>query len=77
MDKNLTDEQIARLFALCGEVTAVYRSMPAPPAGHDTHLETARGLRASLSQHDAALTELGQLLSLPVDGSDFSKAFNG
>ncbi len=62
MRMHLTDEQIARLFELCAEITAVRNSIPAAPTGFNVSLERARYLRNSLSQHDAALAELGIML---------------
>lgn len=59
---NLTDEQIARLFELCNEISAVKRQLPAAPEGFDVSLESARNLRVSLTLHAAALAELAEIL---------------
>lgn len=60
--KEYTDQQIARLFELCGEITAVKKSLPEAPEGFDVSLETARHLRSTLAQHTDALNELASLL---------------
>jgi hypothetical protein len=58
----LTDIQIARLFKLCREIAAVEKELPIAPRGFDVSLETARNLRVSLAQHNAALIELALIL---------------
>jgi hypothetical protein len=60
---NLTDEQIARVFVLCGEIAAVRRELPIPPRGFDVSLEAAKNLRVSLDQHHDALAELVVILT--------------
>jgi len=62
----LTDEQIAKVLQLCGEIAAIRQEMPAAPAGFDVRLELARNLRASFERHNDTLLALGQLLQLPV-----------
>ena len=64
---NLSDEKLARLLDLCSEIANIRREIPAPPPNFDlshVRLETARALRDSLAQHEAALTELSVLLNV-------------
>ena len=62
MVEKLTDEQIARVFALCEEIVAVKKTLPAAPKGFNVNVEVARATRAILEQHNDALTELVMLL---------------
>lgn len=65
---HLTDEQIARLFQLCGEIAAVQKELPAVPQGYESRMrvEIAAALRVSLEQHAKAISELGVLLNAPM-----------
>ena len=63
----LTDEQIARVFQIVGEVSLVRAELPPPPPGFErdarVQLEVARVLRVSLQEHESSLRELGRILA--------------
>lgn len=64
----LTDEQIVRVFQLCEEILAVRGGVPKVPGGFrddsNIGIEIARNLRTELAQHQAALTELLEILAV-------------
>jgi hypothetical protein len=62
MINQLTNEQVARVLYLCGEISKVQRELPAAPRGFEVSLEVATHLRASLEAKNAILVELGALL---------------
>lgn len=66
MLKDFSDEQIATLLKLCGEIAAVRECLPAAPRGYERQvsLEIAKNVRNILEQHTDTLAALRDLLAL-------------